>query len=71
MKSKRGQVLGLWLAASGLIVALGGVLGCETTTQRCMGEREACRKVCDDKEGGERSSCNDACDDSLNDCMAE
>lgn len=46
-----------------------GLAACETTTQRCMKEREACVEACEGQE--KKSDCTNACKDALNKCMAE
>ena len=49
----------------GLCLALGG---CETTTQRCMKEREACVEACEGKD--RKNDCTRACKEALDKCMA-
>lgn len=54
------------LLIAGLSLALAA---CETTTQRCMKEREACVEACEGQE--KKSDCTNACKDALNKCMSE
>ena len=72
MRCTESRVCGRVRTWSMVVGVLLGLAGCQTTTQRCMEERDACRKACESKaEGQERNTCNDACDDGLNECMAE
>lgn len=54
------------LSIVGLSLALAA---CETTTQRCMTEREACVEACEGKD--KKNDCMNACKDALDKCMAE
>jgi hypothetical protein len=58
------------IISAGLVAGIFASLGaCQTTTQRCMEEREACVEACKGKE--KEGDCNDACGKALNKCMAE